>query len=114
MRRRPWCGDASGGGVVFALRMASSMSSIVHRSAGRCPVHYVDVGSGDTLLFLHGNPAWSFQWRDLIDGLRGQFRLRGARLPGFGWSSAPPATASPPPSRAVSSRPWSIASACMT
>jgi haloalkane dehalogenase len=23
-------------------------------------VHYVDEGSGPTLLFLHGNPTWSF------------------------------------------------------
>ena len=26
---------------------------------GAC-VHYVDEGSGPTLLLLHGNPAWSF------------------------------------------------------
>jgi pimeloyl-ACP methyl ester carboxylesterase len=51
-------------------------------------VHYVDVGSGDTLLFLHGNPAWSFQWRDLIRELRGNFRCVALDYPGFGLSSA--------------------------
>jgi pimeloyl-ACP methyl ester carboxylesterase len=53
-------------------------------------VHYVDVGTGDTLLFLHGNPAWSFQWRDLIGGLSGSYRCVALDYPGFGLSSAPP------------------------
>lgn len=53
-------------------------------------VHYADVGTGETLLFLHGNPAWSFQRRDLIGGLRGSFRCVALDYPGFGLSSAPP------------------------
>jgi pimeloyl-ACP methyl ester carboxylesterase len=53
-------------------------------------VHYVDLGTGETLLLLHGNPAWSFQWRDLIGGLRGSFRCVALDYPGFGLSSAPP------------------------
>ena len=53
-------------------------------------VHYVDVGTGETLLFLHGNPAWSFQWHGLIAGLRGQFRCVALDYPGFGLSPAPP------------------------
>jgi pimeloyl-ACP methyl ester carboxylesterase len=52
-------------------------------------VHYVDVGTGPTLLFLHGNPAWSFQWRGVIAGLRGAFRCVALDYPGFGLSSAP-------------------------
>lgn len=27
---------------------------------------YVDVGSGDPILFLHGNPNWSYTWRNII------------------------------------------------
>ncbi|MBW8886240.1 MAG: hypothetical protein JF616_00670, partial [Fibrobacteres bacterium] len=27
-------------------------------------IHFVDEGKGEVLLFLHGNPAWSFQWRE--------------------------------------------------
>jgi pimeloyl-ACP methyl ester carboxylesterase len=53
-------------------------------------VHYVDEGKGPTLLFLHGNPAWSFQWRELVVGLRGRFRCVALDYPGFGLSSAPP------------------------
>jgi pimeloyl-ACP methyl ester carboxylesterase len=52
-------------------------------------VHYVDEGKGETLLFLHGNPAWSFQWRDLIRGLRGSHRCVALDYPGFGLSQAP-------------------------
>jgi haloalkane dehalogenase len=53
-------------------------------------VHYVDVGTGETLLFLHGNPAWSFQWRGLIAGLRDSYRCVALDYPGFGLSTAPP------------------------
>jgi pimeloyl-ACP methyl ester carboxylesterase len=53
-------------------------------------VHYVDEGTGETLLFLHGNPSWSFQWRDLVRGLRGSYRCVALDYPGFGLSSAPP------------------------
>jgi len=52
-------------------------------------LHYVDEGKGETLLFLHGNPAWSFQWRDLIRGLRGSHRCVALDYPGFGLSEAP-------------------------
>jgi haloalkane dehalogenase len=52
-------------------------------------VHYVDEGQGETLLFLHGNPSWSFQWRDLIRGLRGSYRCVALDYPGFGLSQAP-------------------------
>ncbi|MBI5427554.1 MAG: alpha/beta fold hydrolase [Nitrospinae bacterium] len=36
--------------------------------------HYLDEGSGETLLMLHGNPTWSFYYRDLVAGLRGGYR----------------------------------------
>lgn len=51
-------------------------------------VHYVDEGTGPVLLFLHGNPAWSFQWRTLIAGLRGSYRCIALDYPGFGLSDA--------------------------
>jgi haloalkane dehalogenase len=53
-------------------------------------VHYVDEGSGPPLLMLHGNPTWSFLYRELIQGLRGRFRCIAPDYPGFGLSSAPP------------------------
>ncbi len=51
-------------------------------------VHYVDEGSGPILLCLHGNPTWSFLYRDIIKELRGDFRCIAPDYPGFGLSKA--------------------------
>jgi len=51
-------------------------------------VHYVDEGSGPTLLLLHGNPTWSFLYRDVIKGLRESYRCIAVDHPGFGLSRA--------------------------
>ena len=53
-------------------------------------VHYVDEGSGPTLLFLHGNPTWSFDYSKVIESLRAEFRCIAVDYPGFGLSSAAP------------------------
>lgn len=53
-------------------------------------VHYIDEGSGPTLLFLHGNPTWSFVYRGVIRSLRDGFRCVAVDYPGFGLSSAAP------------------------
>jgi haloalkane dehalogenase len=59
-------------------------------------VHYIDEGSGPTLLFLHGNPTWSFVYRDVIRQLRDQFRCVALDYPGFGLSSPGPGTSAEP------------------
>ncbi|WP_328400591.1 alpha/beta fold hydrolase [Nocardia sp. NBC_00403] len=53
-------------------------------------VHYVDEGSGPPLILLHGNPTWSFLYRDVIKGLRDQYRCIAIDYPGFGLSQASP------------------------
>jgi haloalkane dehalogenase len=53
-------------------------------------VHYVDEGTGPTLLLLHGNPTWSFVYRDVIGVLRPTFRCIALDYPGFGLSTAGP------------------------
>jgi haloalkane dehalogenase len=55
---------------------------------GGCNVHYVDEGVGTTLLFLHGNPTWSFLYRNIIASLRPRFRCVALDYPGFGRSKA--------------------------
>jgi haloalkane dehalogenase len=50
-------------------------------------IHYVDEGSGPTLLFLHGNPTWSFDYREVIASLRPDFRCIAVDYPGFGLST---------------------------
>jgi hypothetical protein len=37
-------------------------------------MHYVEEGQGPPLLFVHGTPTWSFEYRHLIRGLRSSFR----------------------------------------
>jgi haloalkane dehalogenase len=51
-------------------------------------VHYVDEGTGPVLLFLNGNPSWSFGWRDVITRLAPSFRCIAPDYPGFGLSVA--------------------------
>jgi haloalkane dehalogenase len=55
--------------------------------AGR--VHYVDEGEGPTILFLHGNPTWSFLYRGVVVRLRRHFRCVAPDLLGFGLSAHP-------------------------
>ena len=57
-------------------------------SAGR--VHYLDEGAGRPILMCHGNPTWSFLYRNVIRALRDRFRCVAADLPGFGLSDRPP------------------------
>ena len=52
-------------------------------------LHYVDEGSGEPLLFVHGNPTWSFYWRNLILGLRDQYRCIAVDHIGCGLSDKP-------------------------
>ena len=53
-------------------------------------IHYVDEGSGETLLLLHGNPSWSFLYRKIIVALQNDFRCVAMDYPGYGMSDAPP------------------------
>jgi haloalkane dehalogenase len=57
-------------------------------SRGR--VHYVDEGSGPAIVLWHGNPTWSFLYRDIIRGLRDHFRCIAPDYLGFGLSDRPP------------------------
>ena len=48
----------------------------------------MDEGRGPTLLLLHGNPTWSFAYRDVIRELSPDFRCIALDYPGFGLSEA--------------------------
>jgi haloalkane dehalogenase len=50
--------------------------------------HYVDVGDGPPVLWVHGTPTWSIDWRHLIDGWSGRRHLALDHL-GFGRSERP-------------------------
>lgn len=51
--------------------------------------HYVDEGSGAPVLMVHGNPTWSFYYRNLILGLRGTHRVIAPDHIGCGLSDKP-------------------------
>ncbi|MFC5451568.1 alpha/beta fold hydrolase [Paenibacillus aestuarii] len=52
-------------------------------------IHYLDEGQGPTVLLLHGNPTWSYLYRNVIKELCREFRLIAPDYPGFGMSKAP-------------------------
>jgi haloalkane dehalogenase len=52
-------------------------------------IHYIDEGTGPTVLLLHGNPTWSYLYRNIIKELRETCRLIALDYPGFGMSKAP-------------------------
>lgn len=52
-------------------------------------MHYVDEGRGETVLFSHGTPTWSFEWRHIIAGLATDARCIAVDHLGFGLSEQP-------------------------
>lgn len=51
--------------------------------------HYVDEGTGDSVLMIHGNPTWSFYYRNLIAALRNTHRAIAPDHIGCGLSDKP-------------------------
>ena len=52
-------------------------------------MHYIDEGSGDPILFLHGNPTSSYLWRNIIPYMTPLGRCIAPDLIGRGRSDAP-------------------------
>lgn len=63
-------------------------SRYVDVAGGR--MHYVDEGNGPPVVMLHGNPTWSFHYRELIKGLRDRYRVIAPDHIGCGLSDKPP------------------------
>lgn len=51
--------------------------------------HYVDEGRGPVVLCVHGNPTWSFAWRNVIKGLSNEYRVIAVDHVGCGFSDKP-------------------------
>ncbi len=60
-----------------------------HFDVGGVRYHYVDEGRGPVILLSHGNPTWSFMWRNVILALRDQYRLIAVDHIGCGLSDKP-------------------------
>jgi haloalkane dehalogenase len=52
-------------------------------------MHYVDEGQGEVVVMLHGNPTWSFLYRNLIKQLSPNYRCIAPDHIGFGLSDKP-------------------------
>ena len=51
--------------------------------------HYLDEGSGDPVVMVHGNPSWSFYYRNLVLALRDRYRCIVPDHMGCGLSDKP-------------------------
>ncbi len=57
--------------------------------AGGYNLSYVDEGEGSTIVFLHGNPTWSYLYRNMIAGLSSSYRCIAPDHLGCGYSDKP-------------------------
>jgi haloalkane dehalogenase len=71
----------------FAERKATVGNGRFNRRGLR--LHYIDEGEGEPVIMLHGNPSWSFLYRNLIDSLRGSHRVIVPDHMGCGLSDKP-------------------------
>lgn len=83
-RRRP----ASARDVPEALY---PFASRWHDRGGGIAMHYLDEGprDGEPVVMVHGNPSWSFYYRELILGLRDRYRCLVPDHVGCGFSDRP-------------------------
>lgn len=56
---------------------------------GGYAMHYLDEGKGETVLMVHGNPTWSFYFRDVVKALSPDFRCIVPDHIGMGLSDRP-------------------------
>ncbi len=51
--------------------------------------HYLDEGQGETMVMVHGNPTWSFYYRELVKNFRDRYRIIVPDHIGCGFSDKP-------------------------
>ena len=56
---------------------------------GGLKYHYLDEGKGEAIVLVHGNPTWSFYYRDLVKALRPDYRIIAVDHIGMGLSDKP-------------------------
>src|SRR3954452_21640891 len=63
---------------------------MAERTVDGLKIHYVDEGDGPPVVFVHGEPTWSFLWRKVIAPVRDAgYRCIAPDLAGFGRSDKP-------------------------
>ena len=61
-----------------------------YTSAPGFRMHYVDEGSGEPIILIHGEPTWAYLYRNFIPQLSRRFRVIAPDNMGFGKSETPP------------------------
>jgi pimeloyl-ACP methyl ester carboxylesterase len=81
-RQQPWA---------EAYPFSSHWLGLPRAAGGRTWLHFVDEGPRDApvIVFLHGNPTWSWYWRHLIVALRERYRCIAVDHLGMGLSDRP-------------------------
>ena len=59
-----------------------------HSLAGK-KMHYIDEGQGDPIVMVHGNPTWSFYYRELVKEFSQTYRVIVPDHLGCGYSDTP-------------------------
>lgn len=59
-------------------------------TVGDAEMAYIDIGEGDPIVFMHGNPTSSFLWRNVIPHVEGMGRIIAPDFVAHGWSSTSP------------------------
>lgn len=79
---------AASGDAPFTVASFTAARRYAKTRFGR--IAYVDRGRGDVVLFLHGFPLNSYQWRGAIDRLQGERRCIAADFMGLGYTEVAP------------------------
>ena len=67
----------------------SRFFKVVPEAGNSIPMHYVDEGEGEPILLVHGNPTWSFYYRNLINHFSKTHRVVAPDHIGSGLSAKP-------------------------
>ena len=91
-------GDAQAAGCINHVMQRKDVNPVDQHPRRRIRVldtemSYVDTGSGDPIVLLHGNPTSSYVWRNIIPYLSSQGRCLAPDLVGMGQSGKSPTNA---------------------
>jgi pimeloyl-ACP methyl ester carboxylesterase len=75
-----------------------------HSAHGK--IHYIDEGEGESIVFVHGTPTWSFLYRNYIKSLSSKYRCLAIDHLGFGLSDKPNDFAGTPEAHAKNFSSW--------
>jgi len=80
--------------VIAVRQIPANMPSEFPQSSNRVevhgsPMHYIEAGTGDPIVFLHGNPTSSYLWRNVIPHLAPLGHCIAPDLVGMGRSGKP-------------------------